>query len=122
VNEISTALIETIRNSTHAARLQEALRVLRDSEAERTSGIAANGGMDEAPQGLIDMLDAGIYEANEGALWAAEELKSQLEDVTTQFGMFFASNWGEGGDFAVWIAPELGWCCQPATQVAGFNK
>lgn len=119
MNEISTALIETIRNSTHALRLEAALRVLRTTEA--ITDLAALD-RDEASNESIDQLEAGLEDANNGALWAAEEFKAQLEDVTTQFGMFFASNWGEGGDFAVWVAPELGWCCQPATQVGGFNR
>ena len=122
MNEISTAVLEAVKNSTHAARLEEALRLIRVAEAERTSGIELNGGMDEAPIGLIEMLDAGIQDANDAALWAADELRTQLEDVSQHFGMFFSSNWGEGGDFAVFVAPEMGWLCQPSTQVAGFNK
>ena len=122
MNEISTAIIEAIKNSTHATRLDAALKVIRVCDSELISGIAAHGGKDEAPQDMIDLLQAGVFEANDAALWAAEELRNQLEDVTTQFGMFFASNWGEGGDFAVWVAPELGWCCQPSTQIAGFNR
>ena len=126
-----TGLIETIRTSTHAVRLDEALRVLRIADAAYRDGIKAAGGYDAAPDDLIvsldsavyiDSLDCAVYDANEAALWAAEQLKCQLDDVTQQFGMFFASAWGEGGAFAVWIAPELGWCCQPETQVAGFDR
>jgi hypothetical protein len=122
VNEIMTGLIETIRTSTHAVRLDEALRVLRIADAAYSDGIKAAGGYDAAPDNIIDSLDSAVYDANEAALWAAEQLKCQLDDATQQFGMFFASAWGEGGAFAVWIAPELGWCCQPETQVAGFDR
>ena len=123
INSLKFKLIQAIKCSVEVDRLEDALCNLRKAEAELVAFRGySSGGDDQARNSMIEKLEADVYEANDAALWAAEGLRSNLEDITQQFGMFFASAWGEGGAWGVWVAPELGWCCQPETQVAGFER